>query len=46
MKNIVAAAALMSSVCAVAHTEPMKFRCSAVKNTVHHSIVSGSMEVR
>ncbi|WP_321893978.1 hypothetical protein [Paraburkholderia tropica] len=38
MKNIVAAATLISSVYSVAHAEPSTFRCSAVQNTVHHDL--------
>ncbi len=36
--RVAAATALLLNICAVAHATPSKFRCSAVKNTVHHSL--------
>jgi hypothetical protein len=36
--RVAAATALLLNICAVAHATPSKFRCSAVKNTVQHSL--------
>ncbi|WP_321952119.1 hypothetical protein [Paraburkholderia bannensis] len=38
VKRAVAATAALLNICAVAHATPSKLRCSAVKNTVHHSL--------
>ncbi len=36
--RVAAATALLLNICAVAHATPSKFRCSALKNTVQHSL--------